>query len=90
SLAAEIRPTSFARGAAAASRYDETQWANIQCPVALVRGDHDVFVSSADDAWFRSMIPHASQQVSPNAGHFSHIESLQTMHSARGGTHAAA
>ncbi|MET0886344.1 MAG: alpha/beta hydrolase, partial [Mycetocola sp.] len=85
------RPTSFARGAAAAARYDETQWANIQCPVALVRGDHDVFVSSADDAWFQSVIPHASQQVSSNAGHFfAHIESLQTLHSARGGMPAAA
>ncbi|SFN82527.1 alpha/beta fold hydrolase [Mycetocola miduiensis] len=90
SLAAEIRPTSFARGAAAAARYNETQWASIRCPVIFVRGDHDVFVSSADDAWFRSVIPHASQQVSPNTGHFAHIESLQGLHSARGGTHAAA
>jgi pimeloyl-ACP methyl ester carboxylesterase len=78
SLAAEIRPISFARGAAAAARYDETKWASIQCPVTLVRGDHDVFVSSSDDAWFQSAIPHAWQRVSPNAGHFAHIESLQT------------
>ncbi len=82
SLAAEVRPTSFARGAAAAARYDETQWASIRCPVTLVRGDHDVFVSSADDAWFESVIPHASQQVSPNAGHFAHIESSQAWQSA--------
>jgi len=90
SLAAEIRPTAFARGAAAAARYDETQWSSIQCPVTLVRGHRDVFVSSTDDAWFASLIPHAVQQVAPHAGHFAHIESFEAPPVARGRAHLAA
>ncbi|MEL0627056.1 alpha/beta hydrolase [Salinibacterium amurskyense] len=90
SLASEVRPTAFVRAAVAAARYDETQWASIQCPVTLVRGDCDVFVSSADDAWFASVLPHASQQVASNAGHFAHIESFEAPHSTTDGTHLAA
>ncbi|MBH0083663.1 alpha/beta fold hydrolase [Salinibacterium sp. SWN167] len=90
SLATEIRPTAFARGAAAAARYDEAQWASIQCPVTLVRGDQDVFVSSTDDDWFARIIPHARQQVSPRAGHFAHIESFETAASTRNGHSIAA
>ena len=90
SLAAEVRPTSFVRAAMAAARYDESQWSSIQCPVTLVRGDTDVFVSSADDDWFAQEIPHARQQVSQNAGHFAHIESFEPKDHARDGAAAAA
>lgn len=76
SLAAEIRPRSFVRGAEAAGRYDESQWSSIQCPVTLVRGERDVFVSTADDAWFADVLPHARQRVASRAGHFAHIETV--------------
>lgn len=90
SLATEIRPSSFVRGAIAAARYDETQWSRVRCPVTLVRGDQDVFVSSTDDAWFASVIPHSTQQVSPRAGHFAHIESFEVPPAVPGGTPVAA
>ncbi len=76
SLASELRPRSFVRGAQAAGQYDENQWATIQCPVTLVRGKRDVFVSDRDDAWFANMLPHAQQQVAARAGHFAHIETV--------------
>tara|TARA_R110002051_G_scaffold66043_2_gene119732 strand:- start:1794 stop:2747 length:954 start_codon:yes stop_codon:yes gene_type:complete len=93
SLAVEIRPSSFVRAAKAAGRYDETRWASIQCPVTLVRGEHDVFVSASDTTWFDEVIPHATQQVSWGAGHFAHIESFVAASTARPGrrrTHLAA
>ena len=87
SLAAEIRPSSFVRAAEAAGQYDETQWSSIQCPVTLVRGEHDVFVSASDTTWFAEVIPHATQHVSWGAGHFAHIESFVASSTARPGRH---
>jgi len=74
SLASEIRPQAFVRAAEAASRYDERAWSSIRCPVTIVRGRRDVFVSPNDDAWFAAALPHAKQRVAVRAGHFAHIE----------------
>lgn len=90
SLAAEIRPTSFVRGAIAAARYDETQWSRVQCAVTLVRGERDVFVSTTDDAWFARTIPHAVHQVAPAAGHFAHIEQFTPARPTDNGRYLAA
>jgi len=74
SLASEIRPQAFVRAAEAASRYDERAWSSISCPVTIVRGRLDVFVSPNDDVWFATVLPHAKQRVAARAGHFAHIE----------------
>ncbi|MGV8856981.1 alpha/beta fold hydrolase [Rhodoglobus sp.] len=90
SLASEIRPTAFVRAAEAASRYDERQWLSIRCPITLVRGERDVFVSASDDAWFAEALPHATQQVTARAGHFAHIEGVGEHTRVHGDTAVAA
>ncbi|WP_343922875.1 alpha/beta hydrolase [Rhodoglobus aureus] len=75
SLASEIRPHAFVRAAEAAARYDEGQWSNIRCPVTLIRGERDAFVSPHDDAWFTEILPQVEQHASAHAGHFAHVES---------------
>lgn len=63
------------RAAEAAARYDECEWSSIRCPVTLIRGERDAFVSTRDDAWFTEMLPHATQYATAHAGHFAHVES---------------
>ncbi|MGV8911157.1 MAG: alpha/beta hydrolase [Rhodoglobus sp.] len=77
SLATEIRPQAFLRAAEASCHYDEHQWSSIRCPITLVRGERDVFVSDRDDAWFANALPHAQQRVAAHAGHFAHIETVK-------------
>ncbi|QYH36332.1 alpha/beta fold hydrolase [Salinibacterium sp. M195] len=89
SLVTEIRSRSFVLGAHAATQYDESEWASIECPVTLVRGERDVFVSSKDDAWFASALPHTRQQIAAKAGHFAHIESMGVQTPAPAGSRVA-
>lgn len=90
SLAAEIRPLAFVRASAAAARYDEQAWSSIRCPVTLIRGERDVFVSARDDLWFANELPHATQQSTEHAGHFAHIETVGLAPRSRAGVHVAA
>ncbi|MGV8876637.1 MAG: alpha/beta fold hydrolase [Rhodoglobus sp.] len=73
-LANEIRPHAFIHAADAATRYDEGEWARISCPVTLLHGERDVFVSSNDDDWFAAVLPHATTHTIAQAGHFAHLE----------------
>lgn len=75
SLASEIRPHAFVHAAEAAARYDEREWSSIHCPVTLVRGERDAFVSADDDVWFAETLPQARQHSTVRAGHFAHVES---------------
>lgn len=89
SLAAETRAMAFVRAAEAAARYDERAWSSIRCPVALIRGDRDVFVDPNDDIWFATALPHARQHTTTNAGHFAHLEHPRLPTTNRTGAHAS-
>jgi pimeloyl-ACP methyl ester carboxylesterase len=74
-LTTEARPLSFALAADRAARYDaDRSWARIRCPVRSVHGDHDVFVTVADDQRLAAVLADFSVRVLPGTGHFAHIE----------------
>lgn len=70
----ELRPGAFVHAARSAAAYNLNAFARIRCPVRSVRGQHDVFSSDADRAWFAHTIPDFREQRVPDAGHFAAIE----------------
>ena len=73
-LSREVRPHAFLRAAAAACAFDDRVWADIRCPVLVLRGERDVFVGSTDAAWFDRHLAVVSHGVIFGAGHFAHAE----------------
>ncbi|KAA9107764.1 alpha/beta fold hydrolase [Microbacterium rhizomatis] len=73
-LAAEVRPSAFARAAALAGTYDTSTWRRITCPVGAVRGVVDVFAGAADAATFAAFIPGFHEVALDDAGHFAQVE----------------
>lgn len=73
-LSREVRPKAFLLAARAAAAWDERSWSEVRCPVAVISGSRDVFVARGDAAWYTAHLPHASQSVIREAGHFAHVE----------------
>ncbi|TFD52879.1 alpha/beta hydrolase [Cryobacterium sp. Hh7] len=74
-IGTELRPAGFVLAAVRAGAYDATRrWAQIVCPVRAVHGDDDVFVTAADDAKLREVVPQCVISTIAGAGHFGQIE----------------
>ena len=76
-LGVELRPRAFVAGTKRAARYPANErWRRITCPVHLVSGDRDVFVSRDDPAALARTVPTLRRTRLARTGHFAHIENL--------------
>jgi len=74
-LGIEVRPHGFVLAAERAGLYDSAaHWAKIGCPVRAVHGNHDVFVTPADDERLRAAVPQCVISTISGAGHFGQVE----------------
>ena len=73
-LADDLRPHSFTRAADALRGYAMAGWRSVACPVAIVVGDHDVFIASDDVRKIAELVPHATVAEVADCGHFPHVE----------------
>jgi pimeloyl-ACP methyl ester carboxylesterase len=74
-LAVEVRPRSFAAAVQLARGYDPTRrWASIDCPVRVVRGDHDIFATADDLDRLGEILPASHRQTLVDCGHFANVE----------------
>ena len=74
-LATEVRPRSFAAAVQLARGYDPTlRWASIDCPVRVVRGDHDIFATAGDLELLGEILPASHRETLADCGHFANVE----------------
>jgi pimeloyl-ACP methyl ester carboxylesterase len=74
-LATEVRPRSFVAAVQLARGYDPTRrWASIDCPVRVVRGDHDIFATAGDLELLGELLPATHRETLADCGHFANVE----------------
>lgn len=73
-LADEIRPAAFLSAARLSRTHDDGVWRRIACPVRSVRGEHDVFVATADARAWARLMRDFDDRVLEDSGHFAHVE----------------
>lgn len=73
-LATEIRPAAFLASLRLSRTHDDGVWRRIACPVRVVRGVHDVFVSSRDTRVWARLLRDVDDRALDDSGHFAHVE----------------
>jgi pimeloyl-ACP methyl ester carboxylesterase len=84
-LSIEVRPRSFAAAVQLARGYNPSaRWASIDCPVSVVRGDHDLFATTGDLERIGQILPASHRETLVNCGHFANVERPREVLSAFG------
>jgi len=71
----DLHPRSFTGAATATAGYDAHHWwGRIACPVIALKGDQDIFVTTADFDELARVVPTSRRTVLEDCGHFGIIE----------------